>query len=363
MKRWLSLAVLLAGCTAEVEPKTVDVVTAGKSTPSQPINPQPPKAFDVTLEVIVDPNQGQPIVRGTTNLPVGTNLMVSVKDVAGAGEFYTAQAQCTVAEGGKFEAGPFSSSGSSMRGEYVAEVLMPVPLVQPPEIRAIIGEDGQYLHGPLVTPARVGNDQPVVSADALFTIGSAADIAEQQRTHSARFAKAQALYEQLGELRTELEANSPNSPNDRNWLRFVRSFNQRIYGLQAQIRELEGPNRPQAFLGLAATDLLWVARAKGGERVGDRPESDILKMFNEDINSAKDSLDALKERLEKDSSTPADNDKWRLWTAANGKYSVRAKFLSATGGIAKLEKEDGKAFDVPLDRLCDEDRQFIDNRK
>jgi len=53
----------------------------------------------------------------------------------------------------------------------------------------------------------------------------------------------------------------------------------------------------------------------------------------------------------------------RTWTTVDGKFSTEATFLYAAGGTVKLRKADGAEISVPLDRLSDADREWIDKRK
>ncbi len=49
----------------------------------------------------------------------------------------------------------------------------------------------------------------------------------------------------------------------------------------------------------------------------------------------------------------------RTWTARNGKYRIRAKFLGMEDGKVKLEKADGDVIRVSPSALSQEDRRFI----
>ncbi|MGO9112773.1 MAG: tetratricopeptide repeat protein [Thermoguttaceae bacterium] len=52
----------------------------------------------------------------------------------------------------------------------------------------------------------------------------------------------------------------------------------------------------------------------------------------------------------------------RIWTAANGKYTVKATFVSSDTTKVKLKKEDETIITVDLDRLSDEDQAWIKKR-
>jgi len=52
----------------------------------------------------------------------------------------------------------------------------------------------------------------------------------------------------------------------------------------------------------------------------------------------------------------------RIWTAANGKYTVKATFVSSDTTKVKLKKDDGTVITLALDRLSDEDQAWIQKR-
>jgi hypothetical protein len=49
--------------------------------------------------------------------------------------------------------------------------------------------------------------------------------------------------------------------------------------------------------------------------------------------------------------------KWRTWTA--GTYTCHAKFVKAIGSKVTLEKEDGSQIEIPMDKLSEDDQDFI----
>lgn len=60
---------------------------------------------------------------------------------------------------------------------------------------------------------------------------------------------------------------------------------------------------------------------------------------------------------------PVDAARWRTWKSADGKFTLHAKFVQATNGRMTLLREDGKRIVVDLDRLCDEDVDFVRKQK
>ncbi len=54
--------------------------------------------------------------------------------------------------------------------------------------------------------------------------------------------------------------------------------------------------------------------------------------------------------------------KWHTWTDATGTHHIEAKFQSMAAGNVKLIKRDGSALTLPLEKLSDEDQEWIRNR-
>lgn len=65
------------------------------------------------------------------------------------------------------------------------------------------------------------------------------------------------------------------------------------------------------------------------------------------------------EKGRKDASEAAN---WRTWTDATGTHHIEAKFGSMTGGNARLIKRDGSVLTLPLEKLSDEDKDWIAKR-
>jgi len=73
---------------------------------------------------------------------------------------------------------------------------MPVPRVQPENVKAIIGENGENLKGPLVHPTAVPN-QVVVEAKQSFVAGGEGAIARQEARQVGDLKQCRALYNEL----------------------------------------------------------------------------------------------------------------------------------------------------------------------
>lgn len=136
----------------------------------------------------------RPIVIGETNLPTGTNLMVEIVSLA---TNKTYQSESRVEEG-QFKAGPFAPSEGLPTGSYRASVTMPVPEVQPQNVKDVIGPQGEKLAGALVKRGEMGL---TVETEQLFTIGEPNEAAATDQA-SLELAKkeAPAILAELAEL-------------------------------------------------------------------------------------------------------------------------------------------------------------------
>lgn len=56
---------------------------------------------------------------------------------------------------------------------------------------------------------------------------------------------------------------------------------------------------------------------------------------------------------------PADQSDMRTWTDVEGR-TVEASLVSSSDSAVKLKKRDGKVYSVPLDRLSQTDRAFVE---
>ena len=104
-------------------------------------------ALEVQLSTEVH-TPSRPIVDGTTNLPDGTKVIVTVSRKESA---YRAEASTEVGSG-RFSVGPLSQRGNELNpGVYKLEVAMIAAARQSLAVQEVIGRQGEKLHGPLVS--------------------------------------------------------------------------------------------------------------------------------------------------------------------------------------------------------------------
>lgn len=123
----------------------------------------PVTAFEPVIQVTVS-NPSKPSFLGTTNLPDGTPLMVTIQvareDSMNPGRIvYPMMGQsAAVVHGGHFTAGPFTNHGDPYdRGTYIVSVVIST-LALPDNVRLILGETGEKLGGPDVKAGPFGPD-------------------------------------------------------------------------------------------------------------------------------------------------------------------------------------------------------------
>lgn len=85
------------------------------------------------------------------------------------------------------------------------------------------------------------------------------------------------------------------------------------------------------------------------------------KEINAAVQAAADKQAIAEEKKKR--KAEIEEKKWRTWTAANGKHTTEAKFNGVASGTVTLIKRDGTSVKVPLEKLSDEDKEWIAERK
>lgn len=92
---------------------------------------------------------GQIVVRGTTNLPAGTIIVIAL-DPEKAGQ-NTAETKVNVTSEGTFVSELLGPASGVAPGRYVISATTPIARMQPGIVTTLIGERGEHLRGPLVS--------------------------------------------------------------------------------------------------------------------------------------------------------------------------------------------------------------------
>lgn len=173
----LGLSLLFGACARDTRVSNVSTAqNTAQPTPAQttpeatPAAPSlPPLSQGVVLRMTVEGGPDRkPRITGETNLPDGTEIMFGIE---GKTSNFSGGDKGVVA-GGRFRSAGFGPDGGLKPGQYVAEVTMPIPEVQPPQVRAVIGARGENLRGPLVKKGGIGTTVEVQQAFQLEDGGS-----------------------------------------------------------------------------------------------------------------------------------------------------------------------------------------------
>jgi hypothetical protein len=237
----------------------------------------------VVLRLTVNADPGRrPAVAGETNLPDGTEGIVSVisktTNVTGQDKFSV--------QGGRFRTGPFGSEGSGLEpGQYTAEATVPIPQVQPPQVKAVIGANGENLHGPLVKPGSLGKTIETkvdFQLDAQGNITGGTDKVAVEKSIEASLKEARAILQALRTLEQQghaMEALRKGYPND---LDKVRQCGEQMRARQPGAKSLRGraealpKQRYAIFLASAATEMnLCVSCSMGAMEYCNRAHASI----------------------------------------------------------------------------------------
>ena len=89
------------------------------------------------------------------------------------------------------------------------------------------------------------------------------------------------------------------------------------------------------------------------ELAGINPNSEFLSMETESTIETGDG----------DVAQGYDQEKVRNWSNSTGKFSVEAKLIEVTDEFVRLKKETGKEIKVPLNKLDDAAKSYLDSRK
>lgn len=134
---------------------------------------------------------GRVSIEGNTNLPDNTDLVVSLES---ASIGFNAQDESKVVNG-QFSAGPLGPTSGLTSASYTVEVLMPIPSVQPENVKKVLGEEGQYMSGPLVKDSGIGGK--IVEFTFKHVVGSQGEIVQSEQLHKE---KVETIYKALKSL-------------------------------------------------------------------------------------------------------------------------------------------------------------------
>ena len=132
-----------------------------------------PAAYQPAMEIFAE-DPTRPVFHGRTNLPDGAELMLTLTRPESR---FVAQAKMSVASGA-FVTERISQGGSPLNpGRYKLEISMSLAVLQPAAVRAVVGEHGERMSGPLVTPSPIGPEEQLFDYVETVQLGGPANAA------------------------------------------------------------------------------------------------------------------------------------------------------------------------------------------
>jgi hypothetical protein len=199
--------------------------TVTQSTPPDTL-PSFQDRTDLIGEIVKNDLSQDLVLRGRTNLPVGTRLSYCVRDKKGN----MPQRKCDyvdVGAGGVFETKPLSANGPIPSGEYEVEVRTLFAEVMPDSVKAVIGKSGENLRGPLIDQSR---GAPMLATAIPFSIGGEQGRAEQRQRRSNQVAIVNDVLRGFDALHKSLQT----------YVTFKRNFDAKIAALTSRIQDAIG---------------------------------------------------------------------------------------------------------------------------
>lgn len=301
---------------------------------------------DVTLTLNVMKQSDKRVrLDGTTNLPPGTKLMLSVSEKIENG--FLGQSSCFVSSDGTFESEAFGPKGGLEDGRYTADATMPIPRIQSAEVKRIIGSNGENLSGPLVEKGRFG---VTVSQQVAFAIGENADAAQAERKGKAEASTAAlkksvcVLLEQLLEFKDE--------PNFKKFgFAIAGPYNKWLKNVEALRDSTPTGQHPIPLIVRAAPgDLLMM----GMNYL--RGETDYTRQMLPELKKTIDFEAYLDAKRKSKTEAPTT---LRTWRDSTGKFSVDATFVEKRKAHVVLRRHDGSTVSILITKLSVADVEFV----
>lgn len=143
-----------------------------------------PAAYQPVMEIFAE-DPTRPVFHGRTNLPDGAELMLTLTRPESG---FMAQTKMSVASGA-FVTERISQGGSPLNpGTYKLEISMSLAVLQPAAVRAVVGEHGERMSGPLVTPSAISPEEQVFDYVKTIQLGGPANAASDAAAKAKSFA-------------------------------------------------------------------------------------------------------------------------------------------------------------------------------
>ena len=179
--------------------ETESTESVEKTVAEEPVEEESiPTPFDVVINATGHKEDNGVIFDIDTNLPDETEFILTLsKGDSNTDDYSIAQAKVAISDG-KAASDPFSNKGEPLTGDYDLVISMSRPKLQSAAVQAVIGENGEYITGPLV-------DASSGTVRAFFSVTTDADITvtpSDEYTHTI-------FREESDEIEEDVEPEEP----------------------------------------------------------------------------------------------------------------------------------------------------------
>ena len=187
---------------------------------------------------------------GTTDLPEGTEFLISVMEITGGDIGFYGQSKATVDANGTYTPETFGPPGGLLPGLYEVEVSMSC-LGQSDEITRLVGRNGEYLEGDLV---EVGEWATCLVFVDTISIGGDDALEVASRRHAEQLEFNKTIYDQLYAIYEGILSRRNEGISEVEWGRHAQAVIPQLNELALQV-ENEPSGSAGSWLHVAALEL------------------------------------------------------------------------------------------------------------
>lgn len=152
----LFLSIMLTGCSSSNNVETVETSSNVTSETVEETEPFIPTEFEVFINAVAKKDGDSVKFEIETNMPDKTELWVTLQRRDENTSYY--EQSNAIVTAGKAESKAFSDNGKELQGDYDLMISTGDASTQVAEVRRIIGEEGEYMIGPIVIKAASGKN-------------------------------------------------------------------------------------------------------------------------------------------------------------------------------------------------------------
>lgn len=226
--------------------------------------------IDVKIDLNKSDEDGMVTFDGTTNLPDGAELLVTLSNDDG----FRAQSKTNV-ENGDFKTEQYTNQGDQLEtGTYTVEVTMGFASTQPENVQEVIGEESEYLKGDLVEDGELGKT-------VKYTKNIEIDGADTEDHNVSMKEYKESLKSYYEELNTTYESQSESLDLEK-WGEFAREFRKDTDALKDNMKSSSLNQSETIEITPVVSNLQYLLTAYAADLDG-REDDDEIKRLKDEI--------------------------------------------------------------------------------